>query len=194
MTTPFDPTAVEIPDDEPRQIVCTGEEGSNVWQPGFGTWEHDEFGMDSGETVGDGERLFVNLRIYSALMAERYDADRRAEAAEAALATLMNAHDRVAFERDALVSRMHDNQTLLAARDAGVAELERIEADAIAFLEKINPKIKAMEARLEAAEQLAEAGFNLGSWCVKNLTAGNAELNAALRELDTALSAWKEAQ
>ena len=82
----------------------------------------------------------------------------------------------------------------LRAMSARLAELERIEADAIAFLEKINPKIKAMEARLEAAEQLAEAGFNLGSWCVKNLTAGNAELNAALRELDTALSAWKEAQ
>lgn len=82
----------------------------------------------------------------------------------------------------------------LRALSARLAELERIEADAIAFLEKINPKIKAMEARLEAAEQLAEAGFNLGSWCVKNLTGGNAELNAALRELDTALSAWKEAQ
>jgi hypothetical protein len=67
----FDPTAVDIPPDEPRQIVCTGEEGSDIWQPAFGTWSYDDFGISSDEPVGDGERLFVNRRIYDALAAER---------------------------------------------------------------------------------------------------------------------------
>ena len=63
----FDATTVEIPDDEPRQIVCTGEAGSDIWQPAFGTWETDDFGIESNEPIGDGERLFVNRRIYDAL-------------------------------------------------------------------------------------------------------------------------------
>jgi outer membrane murein-binding lipoprotein Lpp len=78
MTAPIDTSpeavawmldGVTMPDDEPRQIVSTGEEGSDVWQPGFGTWEADDFGMDSDEPVGSGERLFVNRRIYDALAA-----------------------------------------------------------------------------------------------------------------------------
>lgn len=63
---------VDIPDDEPRQIVCTGDEpGDDVWQPAFGTWAADEFGMNSDERIGDGERLFVNRRLFDALFAER---------------------------------------------------------------------------------------------------------------------------
>lgn len=61
--------AVELPHDEPRQIVCTGQPGSNVWNPAFGTWEVDEFGIDSDEPSGEGERLFVNRRLYDALSA-----------------------------------------------------------------------------------------------------------------------------
>jgi hypothetical protein len=70
-TIPFDALAVAIPDDEPRQIVCTGEEGSDVWQPAFGTWSYDDFGIYSDETIGAGERLFVNRRIYNALLFDR---------------------------------------------------------------------------------------------------------------------------
>lgn len=65
------PERIEIPANEPRQIVCTGEAGSDEWNPAFGTWEHDEFGMDSDEPVGEGERLFVNRRLYDAVVAER---------------------------------------------------------------------------------------------------------------------------
>ncbi|TNE66815.1 MAG: hypothetical protein EP336_09360 [Rhodobacteraceae bacterium] len=63
--------SAEIPDDEPRQIVCTGEEaGADVWNPAFGTWEADDFGIESDEPVGHGERLFVNRRLYDAILAE----------------------------------------------------------------------------------------------------------------------------
>jgi hypothetical protein len=64
-----------IPYDEPEQIVCTGEEGSGVWNPAFGAWEADEFGMDSDQSVGPGERLFVNRRLYDALAAKLAEAD-----------------------------------------------------------------------------------------------------------------------
>jgi hypothetical protein len=60
---------VTIPDDEPRQIVCTGEAGSNEWHPAFGSWEADDFGIGSDEAVGSGERLFVNRRLLEALAA-----------------------------------------------------------------------------------------------------------------------------
>jgi hypothetical protein len=62
--------SVPMPDDEPRQIVCTGEEaGADIWQPAFGTWSADDFGLDSDESVGTGERLYVSRRIYDALQA-----------------------------------------------------------------------------------------------------------------------------
>lgn len=67
--------ALVKPDDEPTQIVCTGEPGMDIWQPAFGTWEADDFGLNSDESVGIGERLFVNRGLYdaivSALEAER---------------------------------------------------------------------------------------------------------------------------
>jgi hypothetical protein len=69
MTRSTEWRAAQIPDNEPQQIVATGEEGSDVWHCAFGTWEADDFGIDSEETVGEGERLFVNRRIYDALMA-----------------------------------------------------------------------------------------------------------------------------
>lgn len=62
--------AAGVPNDEPHQIVCTGEAGSDVWNAAFGTWEADEFGIDSDEPIGEGERLFVNRRLYEALKAE----------------------------------------------------------------------------------------------------------------------------
>lgn len=68
--------AFEIPPNEPRQIVCTGEVGSNEWNPAFGTWSSDEFGIDSDEPHGTGERLFVNRRIYDALSARITDLER----------------------------------------------------------------------------------------------------------------------
>jgi hypothetical protein len=74
-----------IPYDEPEQIVCTGEEGSGVWNPAFGAWEADEFGMDSDQSVGPGERLFVNRRLYDALAAKLAEA-------ESALAALTAYH------------------------------------------------------------------------------------------------------
>ncbi len=61
---------MDLPSNEPRQIVCTGEAGSDEWNPAFGTWEFDDFGMESDEPIGDGERLFVNRRLYDALEAE----------------------------------------------------------------------------------------------------------------------------
>lgn len=73
--------SVEMPDDEPRQIVCTGEEaGADIWQPAFGVWEADDFGIDADETVGDGERLYVSRRIYDALTARLSAAEAMAEA------------------------------------------------------------------------------------------------------------------
>ena len=51
---------------DPKQIVCTGEEGSDAWNSAFGTWSADDFGMDSDETVGDGERLYVRRDLYDA--------------------------------------------------------------------------------------------------------------------------------
>lgn len=58
----------KLPHDEPRQIVCTGEAGSGVWNCAFGTWEVDDFGIDSDEPVGEGERLFVNRRLFDAAL------------------------------------------------------------------------------------------------------------------------------
>lgn len=60
---------------DPKQIVCTGEEGSDVWNCAFGTWSSDDFGIDSDEAVGNGERLYVRRDLYD-------DAIRRAEMAE----------------------------------------------------------------------------------------------------------------
>ena len=49
---------------DPKQIVCTGEEvGADEWNPAFG--------IDSDETVGKGERLYVRRDLYDALSAER---------------------------------------------------------------------------------------------------------------------------
>lgn len=74
--------SVEMPDDEPRQIVCTGEEaGADMWQPAFGVWEADDFGLASEEGVGDGERLYVSRRIYDALNARLASAEAMAEVA-----------------------------------------------------------------------------------------------------------------
>ena len=55
-------------------------------------------------------------------------------------------------------------------------------------------RAEAAEARLQAAGQLAAAAKKIGGWCVKNLPADNTELNAALADLDAALSAWRAAQ
>ena len=49
---------------DPQQIVCTGEEGSDVWNCAFGTWSADDFGIDSDESVGEGERLYVRRDLY----------------------------------------------------------------------------------------------------------------------------------
>lgn len=49
---------------DPKQIVCTGEEGSDVWNCAFGTWCADEFGIDSDEPTGQGERLYVRRDLY----------------------------------------------------------------------------------------------------------------------------------
>lgn len=60
---------IEIPDDEPQQIVCTSEVGEDYWSgPGFGCWENDDFSLDSDENVGEGARLFVNRRIVDAML------------------------------------------------------------------------------------------------------------------------------
>lgn len=67
--------AIGWPSDEPRQIVCTGEDGSDVWNCAFGTWSADDFGIDSDEPVGDGERLFVNRRLYDAAIARAIKAE-----------------------------------------------------------------------------------------------------------------------
>ena len=78
--------SVPMPDDESRQIVCTGEEdGADIWQPAFGTWSADDFGLDSDEGVGDGERLYVSRRIYDALAARLAAAEAMAEALRLAL-------------------------------------------------------------------------------------------------------------
>lgn len=49
---------------DPKQIVCTGEEGTDVWNCAFGTWSADDFGIDSAETLGAGERLYVRRDLY----------------------------------------------------------------------------------------------------------------------------------
>jgi hypothetical protein len=49
---------------DPKQIVCTGEEGTDVWNCAFGTWSEDDFGIDSDEAVGKGERLYVRRDLY----------------------------------------------------------------------------------------------------------------------------------
>lgn len=81
MVTADDGHASGWPSDEPRQIVCTGEDGYDMWNCAFGTWSADDFGIDSDEPVGDGERLFVNRRLYDAAIA-------RAIKAEATIAAL----------------------------------------------------------------------------------------------------------
>jgi hypothetical protein len=48
----------------PQQVVCTGVEGSDEWNCAFGTWAADDFGIDSNETVGKGERLYVRRDLY----------------------------------------------------------------------------------------------------------------------------------
>jgi hypothetical protein len=49
---------------DPKQIVCTGEQGTDVWNCAFGTWSDDDFGIDSDEAVGKGERLYVRRDLY----------------------------------------------------------------------------------------------------------------------------------
>lgn len=49
---------------DPPQIVCTGEEGSDEWNCAFGTWAADDFGIDSDEPIGEGERLYVRRDLY----------------------------------------------------------------------------------------------------------------------------------
>jgi hypothetical protein len=48
----------------PQQVVCTGVEGSDEWNCAFGTWVADDFGIDSNEIVGKGERLYVRRDLY----------------------------------------------------------------------------------------------------------------------------------
>ncbi|MEO0343007.1 MAG: hypothetical protein AAF198_06175 [Pseudomonadota bacterium] len=62
---------------DPKQIVCTGDEGSDVWNCAFGTWSADEFGIDSDEPVGDGERLYVRKDLYDAALRRAENAERR---------------------------------------------------------------------------------------------------------------------
>ena len=51
---------------DPQQIVCTGEAGSDEWNCAFGTWSADDFGIDSDEPVGTGERLYVRRDLFDA--------------------------------------------------------------------------------------------------------------------------------
>ncbi len=55
---------------DPKQIVCTGEAGSDVWNCAFGTWSSDEFGIESDEAVGKGERLYVRRDLYDQAVRE----------------------------------------------------------------------------------------------------------------------------
>jgi hypothetical protein len=150
---------VVIPDDEPRQIVCTGEAGSDKWEPAFGTWEADDFGMDSDEPVGAGERLFVNRRIYDDLnehlhgaISERDRARTRAEAAEARVAELEALPDRSVY----LANHRQANCINFTAQALGPNYAATIDALPKAALH-VAMRAEAAEARVAELEAVLAA-------------------------------------
>lgn len=105
LVTADDGHASGWPSDEPRQIVCTGEDGSDVWNCAFGTWSADDFGIDSDEPVGDGERLFVNRRLYDAAITRAIKAEATIAAHVAQPLTVQDAARRILSD-DIAISHM----------------------------------------------------------------------------------------